>query len=73
MEELFSPDEDLTVAGELVRVALWYRSLSYKTQNSWNCARRVVTKAAYDSQGLKMRFVVRDLRENKIPVKLGQW
>jgi anion-transporting ArsA/GET3 family ATPase len=69
MEELFSPDEDLTVAGELVRVALWYRSLSYKTQNSWNCARRVVTKAAYDSQGLKMR-VVTSLPTAKIPPRL---
>ena len=36
MEELFSPDEDLTVAYELVRAALWYRSLTYKTQNSWS-------------------------------------
>lgn len=38
MEELFSPNEDLTAAGELVRVALWYRSLTYKTQNSWSRA-----------------------------------
>lgn len=38
MQELFCPDEDLTVAGELVRVALWYRSLTYKTKNSWSRA-----------------------------------
>lgn len=67
MEELFSPDEDLTVAGELVRVALWYRSLTYKTKNSWSRARRVVTKVAYDSQGLKMRFVVTSLAAAKFP------
>ncbi len=67
MEELFSPNEDLTVALELVRESLWYRSLTYKTQRSWSCARRVVTKVAYDSQGLKMRFVVTSLAATKIP------
>lgn len=67
MEELFSPDEDLTVAEEFVPEALWYRSLSYKTQNSWSHARRVVTKVACDSQGLKMRFVVTSLPAAKFP------
>ena len=38
MEELFSPDEDLTVAYELVRESLWYRSLTYKTQKFWSHA-----------------------------------
>ncbi len=67
MEELLSSDEDLTVAGELVRNSVWYRSLCYKTQTSWSRSRRVVTKVAYDSQGLKMRFVVTSLRSAKIP------
>lgn len=67
MEELFNPNEDLTVVGDLIPEALWYRSLSYKTQNSWSCARRVVTKVAYNTQGLKMRFVVTSLKATKIP------
>ncbi len=70
MEELFNPNEDLTAVGELVSSALWYRSLTYKTQNSWRRARRVVTKVVYDSQGLKMRFVVTSLTAAKIPPKL---
>ena len=67
MEELFNPNEDLKDVGELVRVALWYRSLTYKTQNSWSRFRRVVTKVAYNSQGLKMRFVITSLPTAKIP------
>lgn len=67
MQELFSPNEDLTVAKELVRESLWYRSLTYKTKKSWSRARRVVTKVVYDSQGLKMRFVVTSLVATKFP------
>jgi hypothetical protein len=67
LEQLFSPVEDLTVVKELIPGSMWYRSLCYKTQNSWSCSRRVVTKVTYDSQGLKMRFVVTSLRASKIP------
>lgn len=67
MEELFSCDEDLTIAAELVPQSRWYRSLTYRTQNSWSRSRRVVTKVACDSQGLKMRFVVTSLPTAKIP------
>lgn len=67
MEKLFRPDEDLSVAEELVRETLWYRSLSYKTQTSWSRNASVVTKVTYDSQGLKMRFVVTSLPAAKIP------
>jgi hypothetical protein len=67
LEQLFSPTEDLTVAKELISGSVWYRSLYYKTQTSWSCSRRVVTKVAYDSQGLKMRFVVTSLPTAKIP------
>jgi hypothetical protein len=38
MEELFSSDEDLTIAAELVPQSQWYRSLIYRTQNSWSRA-----------------------------------
>lgn len=67
LEQLFQPEEDLTVVKELFPGSVWYRSLSYKTQNSWSRARRVVTKVACDSQGLKMRFVVTSLPAAKIP------
>lgn len=39
----------------------------YKTQKSWSRSRRVVTKVAYDSQGLKMRFVVTSVPASKLP------
>ena len=55
LEQLFQPEEDLTVVQEIVPGSVWYRSLCYKTQASWSRARRVVTKVAYESQGLKMR------------------
>jgi hypothetical protein len=67
LEQLFSPAEDLTVAKELVQGSVWYRSLSYKTQTSWSRSRRVVTKVTYNSQGLKIRFVVTSLKASKIP------
>lgn len=67
LSQLFSPEEDLTVAKGLIPGSVWYRSLSYKTQTSWSRSRRVVTKVVYDSQGLKMRFVVTSLRAAKFP------
>ncbi len=67
LEQLFQPEEDLSVAKELVPGSVWYRSLSYKTQTSWSRNASVVTKVAYDSQGLKMRFVVTSLPTAKIP------
>jgi len=67
LEQLFQPEEDLTVVQEIVPGSVWYRSLCYKTQVSWSRSRRVVTKVAYESQGLKMRFVVTSLPAAKIP------
>ncbi len=46
METFFSPDEELSEANKLVPEAIWYRSMSYKTQTSWSRTRRVVTKGA---------------------------
>ncbi len=46
MENLFSPDEQLDELGKLVPESTWYRSLCYKTQQSWSRSRRVVTKGA---------------------------
>ena len=54
-------------AEQLVTGSLRYRSLCYKTHDSWSRFRRVVTKVAYDSQGLKMRFVVTSLPASKVP------
>ena len=55
---LFSPDEQLEEVGQLVPSATWYRSLCYKTQESWSRSRRVVTKVCHGSKGSKMRHVV---------------
>ena len=60
MEEMFSPDENVEEAHQLVPEATWYRSLCYKTIDSWSRSRRVVTKVCYGSKGLKMRHVVTD-------------
>jgi hypothetical protein len=67
LEQIFQPEEDLTVVKELIPGSMWYRSLYYKTQKSWSRSRRVVTKVAYDNKGLKMRFVVTSLSTAKIP------
>lgn len=67
LEQLFSPAEDLTAVKEIIPGSVWYRSLHYKTQTSWSRSRRVVTKVAYDSQGLKIRFVVTSLKAAKVP------
>ncbi len=54
-------------AAELVPPAVWYRSLCYKTIDSWSRSRRVVTKVTYGSKGLKLRHVVTSLPASKIP------
>ena len=38
LEQLFQAEEDLTIAKELFPGSVWYRSLAYKTQNSWSRA-----------------------------------
>ena len=42
METLFSPNEELEEAKKIVPESTWYRSLCYKTQQSWSRSRRVV-------------------------------
>jgi streptomycin 6-kinase len=51
METLFAPDDKPEAVSQLVPDATWYRSLCYKTQESWSHARRVVTKVCYGSKG----------------------
>ena len=67
MEQIFSPDDEVSEAEQLVPPAIWYRSLCYKTQNSWSRDRRVVTKVTYGSPGVKIRHVVTSLPAEKIP------
>ena len=67
METLFSTDDKLEEVGELVPESTFYRSLCYKTQESWSCSRRVVTKVCYGSGGLNIRHVVTSLPASKIP------
>lgn len=67
-ETLFNPDEELEKqATELIDSAIWYRSLSYQTRESWSCTRRVVSKVEYGATGAKTRFVVTSLRTDKLP------
>jgi hypothetical protein len=70
METFFSPDEELEEAKKLVPESTWYRSLCYKTQQSWSRSRRVVTKVCYGYQGAKMRHVVTSLSASKITPSL---
>ena len=67
IETLFSPNEKLEDAWELVPESTWYRSLCYKTQESWSRYRRVVTKVCHGSKGSKIRHVVTSLPASKIP------
>ena len=67
MEQMFAPSDEVIEASELVPPAVWYRSLDYKTQNSWSRSRRVVTKVCYASKGLKIRHVVTSLPASQIP------
>ena len=70
MEQMFEPSDEadeVSEAAELVPPAVWYRSLCYKTQDSWSRCRRVVTKVTYGSKGLKIRHVVTSLPASKIP------
>ncbi len=61
METFFSTDEELEEAKNKVPESTWYRSLCYKTQQSWSRSRRVVTKVCYGCHGAKMRHVVTSL------------
>ncbi len=71
METLFSKEEELEEVAELVPNSTYFRSIRYKTEKSWSCQRRVVTKVVYGSKGLKIRHVVTSLSAKKIsPFKL---
>ncbi len=70
MDSLFSKNEDLEEVKKLVPNSVWFRSLCYKTEKSWSCQRRVVTKICYGSDGLKMRHVVTSLPASTITPSL---
>jgi hypothetical protein len=67
MESLFAKNEELEEVPSLVPNSTWFRSLCYRTEKSWSCQRRVVTKVCYGSEGLKIRHVVTSLPASKIP------
>jgi hypothetical protein len=46
---------------------VWYRSLWYKTLESWSRFRRVVSKVEYGVEGFDTRFVVTSVCASKIP------
>ncbi len=70
METLFSKTEDLEIVSELVPCSMFFRSINYKTEKSWSCQRRVVTKVCYGSNGLTIHHVVTSLPASKISPSL---
>ena len=44
----------------------WYRSINYRTQDSWRQRRRVVAKLTYDEDGVHRRFVVTSIPASKV-------
>lgn len=49
-----------------LRPTPWFRSLHYRTLDSWNRYRRVVCKLTYDADGAKRRFVVTSLPSHQV-------
>ena len=52
---------------QLHQPVTWYRSVCYKTLDSWSRFRRVVAKVAYGSKGFNLRFVVTSLPARRVP------
>jgi hypothetical protein len=52
---------------QLKEPVTWYRSLWYKTLDSWSRFRRVVAKVAYGPDGFQLRFVVTSLPARRVP------
>lgn len=70
METLFSKEEELDEVAELIPNSTYFRSIRYKTEKSWSCERRVVTKVVYGNKGLKIRHVVTSISAKKISPSL---
>lgn len=49
-----------------LRPTPWFRSLNYRTLDSWSQYRRVVCKLTYDTNGVKRRFVVTSLPTHQV-------
>jgi hypothetical protein len=68
LETIFKPHEELAeFAGDLINNSIWYKSLDYKTRESWSRSRRVIFKVEYGVKGTNVRFVVTSLSTNKVP------
>lgn len=68
LETMFKPDKELPeFACDLINNSIWYKSLDYKTRESWSRSRRVVSKVEYGVKGTNVRFVVTSLSTNKVP------
>ncbi|WP_229551407.1 IS1380 family transposase [Nostoc sp. CHAB 5836] len=68
LETVFNPNEQLSeVASDLINNSILYKSLDYKTRESWSCSRRVVSKVEYGAKGTNIRFVVTSLTTKKVP------
>jgi len=59
LEPLLGASADLQAdLDAVVPPQVWYQSLTYRTEESWSCARRVVCKLTYDATGAHRHFVV---------------
>lgn len=63
---LATQEKALAEYEQLQRPVTWYRSLCYKTLDSWSRFRRVVAKVAYEPEGFSLRFVVTSLPAQRV-------
>lgn len=67
---LATQEKALAEYQQLKQPVTWYRSLYYKTLDSWSQFRRVVAKVAYGPEGFQLRFVVTSLPARLVPPSL---
>ncbi|MGF1939280.1 MAG: IS1380 family transposase [Nostoc sp. ChiQUE02] len=68
LETVFKPNEQLPSLGsDLIDNSILYKSLDYRTRESWSRSRRVVCKVEYGAKGTNIRFIVTSLTTNKVP------
>lgn len=60
----FFQGSDLTAhLDELTPPQVWYQSLTYQTEDSWSCPRRLICKLTYDANGVRRHFVATSLTQ----------
>ena len=67
LEQYFEEGEYEKEVKELIGESKYYRTMYYKTHESWSRQRRIVTKIAYDGEKVNQRFIVTSLTAEQIP------